>query len=665
MEQNKKIILICVILAGAVAWVYWPVFKYDFVSYDDDVYVMNNQAVKVGINLQTIKWAFTSGYASNWHPLTWLSHMLDYQMFKSWAGGHHLVNILFHIANTILLFYFLKKALSLLWPSVFIAAAFALHPLHVESVAWIAERKDLLSTFFWMLTMIAYITYAKNIGQKKYYWLALLFFVFGLLAKPMVVTLPFVLLLLDYWPLERKFNKRLLTEKIPFFILSAASCVVTYLVQQRGGAITNVEAYGLKTRAANIIISYADYILKMVWPSKLMVLYPFSPSSFTPLKILISAAILLAITFIVIWFGRRYKFLTFGWLWYLGTLVPVIGFIQIGAHSMADRYTYIPLIGIFLMIAFGARELLREPLAARKPEIASASQFANRSKGLLPVDFGSRTKILNIWGQVAMTIKYVLVVILICWGVVSANQVKYWQNSLTLFKHALNSKESFIIMSNYAASLNEAGRYEEALEYGNEALKAKPDSPENHNTVGNSLCKLGKYDEAIEHYKLAIQYKPKFPEAYLNLGIAVKNFNNLEAASQLFEKAIEYRPEYKDAYLELSMVLIDMQRFQEAVDVCNRGLKIEPDNVFLRGRLGMALSGVGRIDEAIEQIKYVLSVRPGDSQMYRNLGILLSQKGLHVDAIEAYKKSLQIEPNDTNVKWLLERSMKESNGQQK
>ncbi|HAL45639.1 MAG TPA: hypothetical protein DCP47_06975 [Phycisphaerales bacterium] len=644
MAQNKKIILICAILAGAIVAVYWPVYKYDFVKYDDDVYVTNNAAVKAGINPQTIKWAFTSGYASNWHPLTWLSHALDCQLFKDWAGGHHFVNVLFHIANTILLFYFLKKNLSLLWPSVFVAAAFAIHPLHVESVAWIAERKDVLSTFFWMLTMIAYVHYAKNIGHTKYYWLAIIFFVFGLLAKPMLVTLPFVLLLLDYWPLERKFNKQVLAEKIPFFIFAAVSCAVTFFVQQRGGAITDVDRYGLKNRAANIIISYSDYLLKMVWPSKLIVLYPFAPSSFTLLKISISAAVLLAITFMVIWFGRRYKFLTFGWLWYLGTLVPVIGFIQIGAHSMADRYTYIPLIGIFIMIAFGARELLREPLVVRKPEIASSSQFANRAKVLL-----------------AMT----SVAILICWGVVSANQLKYWQNSLTLFKHSLDNRVSFIIMSNYAASLNEAGRYEEALVYGRKVLRAKPDSAENHNTVGNTLYRLGRYDEAIDEFKLALQYRPRFPEAYLNLGNAVKNFNNLEAAAQLFEKAIEYRPDYKEAYLELAMVLIDMGRFQEAIDVCYRGLKIEPKNVFLHGRLGIALSGVDRIDEAIEEIKYVLSVRPMDSQMYRNLGILLSKKGLHAEAIDAYNKSLQIEPNDTNLRWLIEKSMKELNGQQK
>ena len=284
--HKYRFILICVFLITAIVAVYWQVYSYDFVKYDDGDYVTMNTNTHSGLNFKSIHWAFTADYACNWHPITWLSHILDYQLFKNWAGGHHLVNVLFHIFNTLVLFYVLMRMTGAVWPSAFVAAAFSLHPLHVESVAWIAERKDVLSTFFWLLTMWAYIRYVENQKLERYL-LTLMLFVLGLMSKPMLVTLPFVLLLLDYWPLERKISRRLLIEKIPFFICSIVSCVVAFIAQQSSGAITDIKTFKLETRIDNAIVSYIMYIAKMIWPGGLAVLYPYPANGLSTSKVII------------------------------------------------------------------------------------------------------------------------------------------------------------------------------------------------------------------------------------------------------------------------------------------------------------------------------------------------------------------------------------------
>lgn len=620
MKQNKKTILLLVLLIASIIAVYWPVYKYDFVKYDDDVYVTDNKNIQKGFALDKIKWAFTSGYASNWHPITWLSHTLDYQLFKDWAGGHHIINILFHIANTILLFYFLKKTTSALWPSFFIAAAFAIHPLHVESAAWIAERKDVLSTFFWMLTMIAYVNFVKD-RKVKWYLSALLFFILGLMAKPMLVTLPFVLLLIDYWPLERKISRRLFFEKIPFFVFSAVSCVITYIVQHQSGAITKIEAYGLKLRIANIVVSYGEYIWKMIWPMNLAVLYPFPAEGLPAAKIIISGIALLLISVCVFIFARKHKFAVFGWLWYLGTLVPVIGFVQVGAHAIADRYTYIPLTGLFIIIAFGVKELI-----ARR-----------RYKVLLVPAAG----------------------ILIFWFLASFQQVKYWKDSLTLFAHTLDvTKTNFIILANYAACLNDAGKYDEAIEYSKKLIEVKPESPEIRNDFGCGLMNAGRYNEAIEQFQLALKYKPQFPQAFYNLGNALKKVNDHEQAADCYRQAINFKSDYTDAYVNLAFTLFELQKYQESLEICDKVLGFEPGNVFAHGYRAMALAGLGKLAEAIQEIRYVLKYRPNDVEMHRNLGILLERNGQNAEAIKAYNEALRIDPDDKNSKLLLEAVLK-------
>jgi tetratricopeptide (TPR) repeat protein len=506
-----RFILICVFLITAIVAVYWQVYSYSFVKYDDDYYVTNNANIKSGFDWKNIRWAFTSNYAHNWHPVTWLSHSIDYQLFKNWAGGYHLVNVLFHIVNTILLFYILMRMTEAVWPSAFVAAAFALHPLHVESVAWIAERKDLLSTFFWLLTMWAYVKYAAGQTHRSaptiWYLAAIVLFILGLMSKPMLVTLPFVLLLLDYWPLERKFSKRLLIEKIPFFICSFVSCVITYLVQRNTGAMAAVKIFKPSIRINNAIVAYIMYIAKMFWPSRLAVLYPHPGPGLPAARIIICASLLVLISVSFIYLGRRQRFLTVGWLWYLVTLVPVIGLVQVGSQAMADRYTYITLTGLFIIIACSAKEFI--------PKL----RYKNFTLAILAV--------------AALT----------SLAFTSRQQLNYWKNSLTLFKHALDvAPDNPLILESYANCLFETGRLNESIEQFDKLMKINPDSAEAHCNFGCALMWTGKPGPAIEQFKLAVKYKPGFVLAYTNLAAALYEQGRRDEAIEIYRKALQIDP---------------------------------------------------------------------------------------------------------------------------
>lgn len=620
-----RFFLLCICLVAVIVAVYWPVYKYDFVKYDDNTYVTDNINVQTGLNWKSFHWAFASaGYASNWHPVTWLSHMLDYRFFKDWAGGYHIENVLFHILNTLILFYILNRMTAAIWPSAFVAAAFALHPLHVESVAWIAERKDLLSTFFWLLTMWAYICYVERPGFK-WYLASLVLFILGLMSKPMLVTIPFVLLLLDYWPLERKFSKILIIEKIPFFICSLASCTVTFLVQRKGGAMSNIELFGPAIRMNNAVAAYVMYIAKMIWPSRLAVLYPHPGNSLSTTKVIICALLLVLITICFVYLGRRRKFLAVGWLWYLGTLVPVIGLVQVGSQAMADRYTYIPLTGLFIIIAWGAKEIIPERL----------------NKNII--------------------LTWLAVIALIVSAAAASRQLRYWKNSLTLFGHTLQvTKNNYFILSNYATYLSELGRFDQAIERFGEALEIKPDSSEVHNNLGSALLKIGSTQQAIEHFKLAIKYKPGLSQAYCNLAGALKGQRQYEEAVSYYQQAIKIKPNYVSAWLDLAITFNELKNFDRAIECFNKVLEIDRNNVFAHGYLGMALAAVGKTDEAIKEIRFVLSVRPGDIEMYRNLGILLEREGQTAEAIKAYRAALQIDPNDRETQQLLDAALKKN-----
>ena len=534
-------ILVCLFLVLATLTVYFQVRNHAFVNFDDDLYVSENSYVQDGLTLKSITWAFTATDTANWHPLTWLSHMMDYQLYGMDSGRHHLTNIFLHVANTLLLFFVLRRISGNLWPSGFVAVLFAVHPLHVESVAWVAERKDVLSTFFWMLTMWSYVRYVERPGVKRYL-LIVFFFILGLMAKPMLVTLPFVFLLLDYWPLDRfqfgqsdigrnslqrSIGLRLALEKIPFFVLAAASSSLTFIVQEIGGAVAPLGGFSVNLRIANALVSYVSYMGKMIWPQNLAVFYPH-PVLLPWWKVAGAGLLLISISLFVIRVWRRRPYLVVGWLWYLGTLVPVIGLVQIGRQAMADRYTYIPLIGISIIIAWGVPELL---VKWRYKEIGLAAIAA--------VVF-----------SVLMAITYI--------------QVRYWANSITLFEHALEvTFNNYVAHDNLGSALYRKGRLDEAVGHYTEALRINPDYLEPHNNLGAALFRKGKIDEAICYFTRALRIKPDIAETHNNLGAALFQKGKIDEAIAHFQEALRIRPDYANAHNNLNSALAAKDRFDD------------------------------------------------------------------------------------------------------
>jgi tetratricopeptide (TPR) repeat protein len=629
-----RVPFLCILLGVITFVVYWPVHNHEFVRYDDDVYVTENPNVLTGLIPQNIKWAFTTGHASNWHPLTWLSLMLDCSIFGTKPGPMHLVNLAFHIANTLLLFIVFNRMTKRIWPSAFVAALFALHPLHVESVAWVAERKDVLSTLFWLLTMLAYIRYVEKSSTGRYVT-ALVFFALGLMSKPMLVTLPFVLILLDYWPLNRFLNSKFsilnsITEKLLFFFLAVISSIITYIVQQKGGAVAAVP---FKERLANAVVSYLGYIEKLFVPVNLAVFYPH-PAGLIPLaKVIIFALILILLSVFLLYYGRQHRYLAFGWLLFLGTLVPVIGIIQVGAQAMADRYTYVPFIGLFVMIAFGAADM------------ASKIPFRNFALPALAS--------ISLIACIALT----------------SIQLKYWQNSFTLFDHTLAvTKNNGVILNNYANILSESGKYDEAANCFVESLHLKPDSYEIRNNYGNVLKSLGKSDEAVEQYNIALKLKPDFDIARFDLGVALfmqGKFDNAieqfkiylgpdanlpltgvnDQTTRRFKSLLATKTDTVEVLSLFGQALAKKGNHTAAVNYYQQVLLLNPDNIITHGHLALALAAVGKTDEAIEQCRIVLRALPDDVEMHNNLGILLQTKGRLTEAAQSFKRALQIDPN--------------------
>ena len=640
-RQKYSFFYICLFLAASVLIVYWPVHNYDFVRYDDNKYVTGNRNVQSGITMQSVRWAFTSGHASNWHPVTWLSHMLDCRMFGLDAGKQHTVNLLFHIVNTLLLFVVFARMTKMLWASAFVAAVFGLHPLHVESVAWIAERKDVLSTFFWMLTMLAYALYVEKPAISRYI-VTLLLFAIGLMAKPMLVTLPFVLLLLDYWPLERmnirvsakkeensqqnnigKPLSYLVLEKIPFFVLAILSSIVTFIVQRRTGAVQSVDVIDIKSRIGNAIVSYITYIYKTFWPSKLAVLYPHPGSSLLLSRIVTCAMLLVMITTAVILLSRRRKYLVTGWLWYIGTLIPVIGIVQVGVQAMADRYTYIPMTGLLIVIAWGVSDILDSWKYRKKVLITSSAA------------------------------------VLIALSMKSAIQLEYWQDSETLFKHTLDvTSNNYVMHNNYAAFLDEQGKIEQAIEHFTKSLEIKPNAAEVHNNLANALNSIGKTEQAIEHYQKSLSLKPGSSDAHYNLALALSKQNRLDEAITEYYKAIKLDPTNADALSNLGYELAEKGKYTEAVELYKKALALDPDNVIFHGRFGLALAGLQQNDEAIKEFQFVLRATPDDAEMWCNIGILLERQNKTDEAVKHYLKALEIEPQNEKAASLLKAALK-------
>jgi protein O-mannosyl-transferase len=716
-------------LVAITLLVYWRVTGFEFVTYDDPDFITSNPHVQAGLTASSFKWAWHSNVARNWHPVTMLTHMLDCQLYQLKAGRHHLTNLLIHVANTLLLFYVLRLMTGAMWRSAFIAALFAVHPLHVESVAWIAERKDVLSTFFLFLTFWAYVRYAQSDGMRSskgggFYALALLFFALGLLSKPMIVTAPFVLLLLDYWPLRRLtipgrktqaaaktvkknapalpakpfFPIGVVVEKIPFLIMSAVLCVVTYSIQQSGGAMQTGRTMAFKSCVENALVSYVRYMGKMFWPRRLAALY-LRNGDWPVWSIVACAVVLLAMSILVIRQARRRPWLAVGWFWYLGTLVPVIGIVQVGMQTMADRFTYVPLLGLFIILTWGACELAGK-WEWPKTALAGAA-------------------VASIMACMALTVR----------------QVGYWKDSETLFKRMIDvTKNNFMAHynlanvyarekrydeadanyiealqeepnyadahNNYAGLLLEEKRYDQAVrEYGEayrinpqflylfnyanamadtasarhdagefaEAVRAfkkaqelNPASSDAHHNLAMTWDAQGKPEEAVLEYREVIRLDPSSESAHYNLANDLAHLNKLEEAASEYRGAIQLNPRKTEYYNGLGICYAMQNKIADAVEQFQQALRLQPDNAAANGNMGNALAAENRIDESIPYYLAALRADPNDAQTEFNLGLTYYRQRKPLDAVAHLKQALRIDPNNTQARAALEQVEKES-----
>ena len=643
-------ILICSLLAIGVLIVYWQVMGFEFVNFDDNAYVTQNKIVKLGITPRSIIWAFTSVYGSNWHPLTWISHMLDIQLFGMNPRGHHLTNIFFHILNTIFLFLVLEKMTGALWRSAVVAGLFALHPLHVESVAWIAERKDVLSTFFWMLTTMCYLRYVQY-RNITWYILFSLFYLLGLLAKPMLVTLPFVLLLLDYWPLNRLdlfqtgdmggshgaaqakhagklrplFN--LIMEKIPLMVFAIISSAITFYAQRANESVRTLGELDLGTRTANIFISYTVYLIKMVWPFYLAAFYPY-PSTIHPLWFILSLIFFGVITGIVLLAWRKYPYLAVGWFWYIGTLVPVIGLVQVGHQSMADRYTYIPLIGIFIIMVWGLADLLR------------------------------RLR----YGMTALGIASVIMFAFLM--AATWRQIGTWKDSETLFSHAIAvTRDNYLAHNDLGNALYDRGDMMGAAEQYRISLKIKPDLNEGHINLANILLRNGDYTGAIAHYTESLKTKPYeanvynnldsvyFHKAnvYNNLGSAYFHKGNILKAIECFQKAVLEKPAYTEAVKNLENARKAQHKILDIITNLQKSIKVEPKNPVPYIKLGDIYRQQGEYTKAISHYHEAISIEPKSTQALYGLALVYSDLNDYTQALDKLQSIRHLHPDDPEI----------------
>lgn len=610
--------------------VYGQVRTYDFIIWDDPSCIISNFNIQRGFDWESIRWAFTTNHNASWFPLTWLSHMLDYRIYGLAPGGHHLTNLFWHLLNCLLLFRILHAVTKEVWPSFLVSLLFALHPLRVESVAWVSERKDVLSVFFWFLTIWLYLRYLRAPVLKNTIPV-IVSMGLGLMAKPMLVTLPFALLLLDYWPL-RRFQKLqsaipLLKEKIPLFVLVFAAAALTVWAHYSGITLVPWDSKPLSLRIENALISYVTYLYKILWPVGLSIFYPYPDSPFPFWTLALAAIVLGGLSWLAWRFRRRFPYLLFGWLWFVGTLVPVIGIVQVAGHALADRYTYIPSIGVFIIIAWGIRDLLL----------------------LYP-----RYR----WGLVSACAGAVIVLSVLC-----HNQVQQWRNSITLFQHALTVQEdnslahaclgaAFIqqgnpesaerhltraleINPNYPEALNDLGMiffdkgmYPEALTRFSKALALNPHYAEAHNNLGLALTRLDRFPEAIGHYKTAISLNPMLPTALNNLGVALAQQGLLEEAKPYFLQALTIQPGYEDAYNNLGLLYYQQQDYENSRRSFESGLGYNSNNPRPYFFLGLIAEAQGRPREAADHFSQALKLDPNFQEAAEKLRSISGDKGL-------------------------------------
>jgi len=699
----KREPLVCLALIALTVAVYGQVYGHGFSVLDDDDYVVQNELVHEGPTWSGFRWAFTTTKLANWHPLTWVSHMLDCRLFGPNAGPHHLVNLLFHLLNTVLLFLVLRRMTGGFWPSAFVAAVFALHPLHVESVAWISERKDVLSTLFWLLAMAGYLAYVKRPSVPRYLLVAAPL-ALGLMAKPMLVTLPFVLLLLDYWPLgrfepppppkEKKGKKkrkappppsrtchlwRPVWEKAPLFALVALSSVATFLAQQHGGAVRSLQTLPLTARVANAGVAYVSYLAKTLWPQNLAVFYPHAGEDLPVWKFLAAVVLLLAVSAGVLWRLRKSPYLAVGWFWFLGTLVPVIGLVQVGSQAIADRYMYVPLIGLAIMAAWGLTEL------------AGARRYG--------------PPILAAVGGMAVVVMAVLTFV----------QARYWADNVTLFSRAVAvTTDNDVAQFNLGIALKRAGRvdeaeahfleatrlrrhyvnaliylgiiaydrqdHEKAAAYYEEALNGPathPNYPDAWTNLGVVRYAQGRLDEAVTAYTKSLQLRPGHADTHCNLGVALRARGHLDEAEAAFQEALRLRPGHATARSQLEGLLTaqalapaapalkmpgtadecyrlgngyaDKKQFAEAARCFEEALRLNPGHVGARIHLGNSLAAQGKLRPAADEFRRVLDEEPDNTDAHLNLGNVLLELGRLDEALTQYRRVIELQPNHANA----------------
>jgi len=638
------------LICGVTVIAYWPVTSASFlVSYDDELYITHNSHVITGPSLQNIAWAFGTFETGNWHPLTWISHMLDCRLFGLNPYAHHVVNLAFHLLNILLLLYALWAATGSLWRSAFVAALFALHPMHAESVAWVSERKDVLSTMFWLLTLIAYIRYVKH-RHARWYGAALVSYCLGLMAKPMLVTLPFTLLLLDAWPLARVFRAKtpdnkpaqskqskktqrvqssptrlpwwkawlpLVAEKVPFFALAAASCIVAVIAQSNKHAVVSVSSLSIFERAGNAIHSYGAYLLKMIAPVHLACFYPF-PLTPPMLQTAIALCGIIAITVMCVIYRRQMPFLLAGWLWYLGTLVPVIGLVQVGVQSMADRYSYVPFIGMFIMISWGI------VAAASLFRISRPALFSGACALVLALAFATRIN------------------------------AAYWKNSETLFGHAASvTAHNDVAWLNLGVALSMEGKANSAIASFNRALAARPGDRsvayDAYNNLGIASSRAGKTAEALAYWQKAVALAPNQAEAYFNCAAAQTTVGNYAEAIDAYGSGLRCAPDDFDAHNNCGDLLARVGKSADALAEYEYALRLKPNAYSTLCSVGRLRANEGNISEAIDCFTKALRIRPDFAVAHVNLGVALAMQGKIDDAVNHFSEAVKISPRSAEA----------------
>jgi len=670
ISPKKQNLIVYIFLVVVTLAVFWQVHRYDFVNFDDDIYVTENSHIQSGITLDGVRWAFSATYAEFWHPLTWLSLMLDYQLYGLSAGGYHLTNLILHILSTLLLFWLFNRMTGSIWKSAFVAAFFALHPLHVESVAFITKRKDVLSAFFWMLTLCLYIYYTEKPLIRRYL-LVLFSSVLALMSKPMVVTLPVIMILLDYWPLGRLQSQKIgnnltdivpvskdkikqktktkkgalkknistsndrklseakiagiiplwqLWEKIPFFVFSAVFSIVSVYAHYKPSA----KLFPLSSRMANAPVSFVTYLEKTFWPHNMAVFYPFS-DQLPVWQIMGAVLLIIVISTAVIIAVKRLPYLFVGWLWYSITLLPVIGIVQAGNRTMSDNYTYLPSIGIAVMLAWGI------PLLFQREDIFKKILFPSG------------------------------IAVLAIMAILSRQQCGYWKNSITLFSHALQvTKDNYLAHNNRGVWYYELGQYQRAIEDFNEAIRLKPDYAPAYTGLGVSFCELGQYQLAIEDYNQAIRLEPDYAKAYANRGNAYDKLGQYQRAIEEYDEAIRLKPDYAKPYYNRGNAYSKLAQYQFAIENFNNAIHLKPDYAEAYNNRGATYAKFGQYQLAIENFNNAIHLKPDYAEAYNNRGATYAKFSQYQRAIDDYNEAIRIKPdyvspyNNRGVAYLLQ-----------